>query len=147
MFNKSKIVSNLKSASSRFIRGLLLIIWILALSYVALGSLKGGLAKSLIATGGGSTYFDSTDAILSGKILNIYFGEKEKPQNPQKCPTGDFFLRDFRSFEINFPPIDALLDVIIPKWTVVKNKSQGCRGGLWGTKRWRTHGCSPNKGG
>ncbi len=99
----------LKATCSRFVRGLILLLWILGLSVVALGSLQGILAEFLLS------------ANLVVNPLGI--GGIVKPEfvtlgsDVQRgCPTGDDILVSFRYFETNLPPIEDVLDVVQPTW-------------------------------
>jgi hypothetical protein len=120
----AKIFSTLRAGSSRITRGLLLILWILGLSYVAVGALQGTLVDLVLSAGIGSE-LSNTSWVRLAQIEAYRRGKMEEEEGPKHCPTGDQLLSDFRRGQYGLPPVDGLLDVILPKWTSLINTHDG----------------------
>jgi hypothetical protein len=106
-----------RTVSSRFVRGFLLIVWICGLSLVALGSLEGSLANLILSRGLG--------AQSEGPRFYSMPRFDQQPGALARCLTGPELLTRFRLFQDKSPPIDALLDVILPNWATIRRPSSG----------------------
>lgn len=111
---------------SRITRGSLLVIWILGLSLVALGSLEGSLADLLLTKGFvpeligvGGVRYDIPPTLREAVIGEGFF--LKDPGTVRRCPSGDQILAQSRVFEGSPPPVDAILDALVPKWATAKN--------------------------
>jgi hypothetical protein len=96
---------------SRLVRGIVLIVWILGLSLVALASLEGTLAKVILSSR------ESVPVVVASKFGHL--ADKLSPDE-KVCPKGDDVLADFLYFENNAPPIAIILDDILPGWETIK---------------------------
>ncbi len=119
MINLSERIGAFRSAISRLVRGLLLVLWILVLTLVALGSLQGSIADFLLSSGFGSGIYEvpfrSVTFSATARVSGIVVGRSES-QQVRRCPSADQVLWEFRAWQSNPPPVDAVLDVISPNW-------------------------------
>ena len=100
----SATFSIIKSASSRFLRGSLLVAWIGGLAWVSLVSLQGTLADYLTPD--------------SARVERI--GEYPVFDKPIRCPDGGAMLDNYMRLQTDPPPIATLLDATSHNWTTIQ---------------------------
>ena len=122
--NLRSSISKLTTILSRVVRGLLLVLWIGILVSIALGSLNGSIADLLLSGSMGNRFDPFGISIFEERIRYLGVGRQENPSK-KSCPSGSaLFSRSYR-FKENPPPIDAVLDLVMPTWASAVTTSDG----------------------